>query len=196
MTPEFCKKITKEFMGKEIIVLDIETTGLKPQEDLILELGMVKLNLETGEISELFNKVFRDPRLTAKHREAWIFQNGFMELDEVRNAEPISKYMDEIQGIMNAFQGSITAWNRDFDSAFLEHAGFDLGAPVDCPMKKSVDYFKIEGPFGYKWPKAQEAWDILFPETPKMEEHRGLDDSRMEAAIIYELFKRGQYNPI
>ena len=183
-------------MGKEIIVLDIETTGLKPQEDLILELGMVKLNLETGEISELFNKVFRDPRLTAKHREAWIFQNGFMELDEVRNAEPISKYMVEIQGIMNAFQGSITAWNRDFDSAFLEHAGFDLGAPIDCPMKKSVDYFKIEGPFGYKWPKAQEAWDILFPDTPKMEEHRGLDDSRMEAAIIYELFKRGQYNPI
>ena len=119
-----------------------------------------------------------------------------MELDEVRNAEPISKYMDEIQGIMNAFQGSITAWNRDFDSAFLEHAGFNLGDPIGCPMKKSVDYFKIEGPFGYKWPKAQEAWDILFPDTPKMEEHRGLDDSRMEAAIIYELFKRGQYNPI
>ena len=100
-------------MRKEIIVLDIETTGLKPQEDLILELGMVKLNLETGKISELFDKVFKDPRLTAKHREAWIFQNGFMELDEVRNAEPISKYMDEIQGIMNQFQGSITAWNRD-----------------------------------------------------------------------------------
>lgn len=183
-------------MRKEIIVLDIETTGLKPQEDLILELGMVKLNLETGKISELFDQVFKDPRLTAKHREAWIFQNGFMELEEVRNALPISEYMDEIQGIMNQFQGAITAWNRDFDSAFLEHAGFNLGAAIDCPMKKSVDYFKIEGPFGYKWPKAQEAWDILFPDTPKIEEHRGLDDSRMEAAIIYELYKLGQYNPI
>ena len=42
-------------MSKEIIVLDIETTGLEPKEDLILELGMVKLNLETGEISELFD---------------------------------------------------------------------------------------------------------------------------------------------
>jgi len=84
-------------MRKEIIVLDIETTGLKPQEDLILELGMVKLNLETGKISELFDQVFKDPRLTAKHREAWIFQNGFMELEEVRNALPISEYMDEIQ---------------------------------------------------------------------------------------------------
>jgi DNA polymerase III epsilon subunit-like protein len=183
-------------MGKEIIVLDIETTGLKAKEDLILELGMVKLNLETGEISELFNKVFRDPRLTAKHREAWIFQNGFMKLEEVRNAEPISNYTSDIQRIMDDFQGLITAWNREFDSAFLEYAGFNLGAPLDCPMKKSVDYFKIDGPFGYKWPKAQEAWDILFPDNPKIEEHRGLDDSKMEAAIIYELYKRGQYNPI
>jgi DNA polymerase III epsilon subunit-like protein len=183
-------------MGKEIIVLDIETTGLKPKEDLILELGMVKLNLETGEISELFDKVFRDPRLTAKHREAWIFQNGFMELEEVRNAEPISKYAPDIQNIMDDFQGLITAWNREFDSAFLEYAGFNLGAPLECPMKQSVDYFKIDGPFGYKWPKAQEAWNLLFPDNPKIEEHRGLDDSKMEAAIIYELHKRGQYNPI
>jgi DNA polymerase III epsilon subunit-like protein len=182
-------------MGKEIIVLDIETTGLKPKEDLILELGMVKLNLETGEISELFDKVFKDPKLTAKHREAWIFQNGFMDIEEVRNAKPISEYVNEIQEIMNDFQGLITAWNRAFDSAFLEHAGFNLGSPVECPMKKSVDYFKIEGAFGYKWPKAQEAWDILFPETPKVEEHRGLDDSKMEAAIIHELYKRGQYSP-
>ena len=182
-------------MSKEIIVLDIETTGLEPKEDLILELGMVKLNLETGEISELFDKVFKDPRLTAKHREAWIFQNGYMELEEVRNAEPMSNYAADIQGIMNDYLGLITAWNRAFDSAFLELAGFNLGPAIDCPMKKSVDYFKIEGPFGYKWPKAQEAWDILFPETPKIEQHRGLDDSIMEAAIIHELYKRGQYNP-
>jgi hypothetical protein len=113
-----------------------------------------------------------------------------MELEEVRNAEPISKYAPDIQKIMDDFQGLITAWNREFDSAFLEHAGLNWGAPLDCPMKQSVDYFKIDGPFGYKWPKAQEAWDLLFPENPKMEEHRGLDDSKMEAAIIYELHKR------
>ena len=118
-----------------------------------------------------------------------------MELEEVRNAEPMSNYAADIQGIMNDYLGLITAWNRAFDSAFLELAGFNLGPAIDCPMKKSVDYFKIDGPFGYKWPKAQEAWDILFPETPKIEQHRGLDDSKMEAAIIHELYKRGQYNP-
>lgn len=182
-------------MPKEILVLDIETTGLKPNEDLILELGMVKLNLETGEIASLFDQVFKDPKLNAKHREAWIFQNGFMELDEVRNAQPLAAYAQEIQAIMNGFNGCITAWNRDFDSAFLENAGFNLGPAIGCPMKESVDYFKIDGRFGYKWPKAQEAWDILFPETPKIEEHRGLDDAKMEAHIIYELYQKEVYKP-
>ena len=182
-------------MTNDIIVLDIETTGLNPRVDLILELGMVILNLDTGQIIEVFDKVFKDPKLTAKHRKAWIFENGFMEIDEVRNAEPISTYMDKIQSIMEPFKGRITAWNREFDSAFLYNYGFDLGPDMICPMKTSVDYFKIEGNYGYKWPKAQEAWDILFPDTPKLEEHRGLDDSKMEAKIIFELYKRGVYCP-
>ncbi len=183
-------------MNKEILVLDIETTGLNPNADLILELGIVKLNLESGQITELFDQIFKDPKLTAKHREAWIFQNGFMNLEEVRNAKPITEYRQEIQEIMDPYKGRITAWNREFDSAFLSNHGFDLGTEVACPMKNSVDYFKIEGKYGYKWPKAQEAWDVLFPDTPKIEEHRGLDDSKMEAAIIHELFQRGEYNPL
>ena len=183
-------------MPNEIIVLDIETTGLNSNQDLILELGMVKLNLENGDITEIFNQVFKDPKLTAKHRKSWIFENGFMDIDEIRNALPLTEYADQIQSLMDPFKGRITAWNRDFDSAFLIKNGFDLGPDVLCPMKESVDYFKIEGKYGYKWPKAQEAWDVLFPETPKEEEHRGLDDSKMEAAIIFELYKRGEYNLI
>ena len=82
-------------MNKEILVLDIETTGLRPNEDLILELGMVKLNLETGEVTPLFDAIFKDSKLTAKHRNAWIFQNGFMTLEEVRDAKPIENYSVE-----------------------------------------------------------------------------------------------------
>ena len=175
----------------EIIVLDIETTGLDPEKDFILELGMVKLNLDNGEIIELFDKVFKDPNLTARHHKSWIFEKGHMEIEEVRTALPLSEYFDEIQSIMNPYKGRITAWNRDFDSKFLVKSGFDLGTDILCPMKNSVDFFKIEGNYGYKWAKAQEAWDILFPDTPKIEQHRGLDDSKMEAAIIYDLHKKG-----
>ncbi len=180
---------------KEILVLDIETTGLSPKFDFILELGIVKLNIGTGEITNLFDKIFKDPKLTAKHRNAWIFQNGYMHIDEVRNAKPLDNYRAEIQHILTPFKGKITAWNRDFDNAFLQQEGFDLGLAMSCPMKASTDYFKIPGARGYKWPKAQEAWDILFPDVHKTEKHRGLDDSIMEAKIIFELIKKEVYNP-
>ena len=178
---------------KEILVLDIETTGLSPKTDFILELGIVKLNLETGEITTLFDEVFKDPNLTAKHRKSWIFENGFMNIEEIRNAQPLERYRTQIQNILLPFQGRITAWNREFDESFLYANGFDLGADIPCPMKASTHFFKIKGTRGFKWPKAQEAWDILFPETHKIEAHRGLDDSIMEAKIIFELVKRGVY---
>ena len=156
---------------------------------------MVELNLTSGAVTELFNQIFKDPNLSAKHRNSWIFQNGFMSIDEVRNAKPLSEYSTEIQKIMNRYNGRITAWNRDFDSNFLKENGFDLGPDIHCPMKESVNYFKLDGPYGYKWPKAQEAWDSLFPETPKEELHRGLEDAKMESAIIFELFQLGVYKP-
>jgi DNA polymerase III alpha subunit (gram-positive type) len=180
-------------MKNEILVLDIETTGLSPANDFILELGIVKLNLETGVITELFDKVFKDPNLTAKHRNSWIFQNGFMDINEVRKAKPLSSYTKEIQEILTPYKGKITAWNRNFDQSFLVSNGFDLGDDVQCPMKASTHFFKIKGTRGFKWPKAQEAWDILFPDTKKIEAHRGLDDSIMEAKIIFELVQMGVY---
>lgn len=180
-------------MENEILVLDIETTGLSPANDYILELGIVKLNTETGEITALFDEVFKDPNLTAKHRNSWIFQNGFMNIEEIRSAKPLIDYSSKIQNILNPFKGRITAWNRDFDRNFLKENGFDLGPCVPCPMKASTDFFKIEGSRGYKWPKAQEAWNLLFPSTHKIEAHRGLDDSIMEAKIIYELIQLGEY---
>ena len=88
-------------MKNEIIVLDIETTGLDLNQDFILELGMVALNIENGEIIELFNEVFKDPNLTARHHKSWIFENGFMDIEEVRKALPLSQYFEEIQSIMN-----------------------------------------------------------------------------------------------
>jgi len=191
---EVKKSVTasSEITMNEIIVLDIETTGLSPKQDYILELGIVKLNLENGEIIELFNQVFKDPNLGDEHYKSWIFENGFLKKDEIENAQPMSLYFNEIQSILNPFKGRIMAWNRDFDKEFLNKNGFDLGEDILCPMKTSTNFFKLKGSYGrYKWPKAQEAWDILFPNNPKIEKHRGLDDSKMEAEIIYELYKRG-----
>lgn len=176
----------------KIIVLDIETTGLKSQFDEIVELGIVSLDLETGEITTLFNRLFSPANVSfVAIQKSWIVSNGFITIEDILNSKPLESYKVEISAILAPYKGRVTAWNRDFDAGFLKAAGFDLGRDLTCPMKASTAYFKLDGYHGYKWPKAQEAWDILFPTVRKIEEHRGLDDAIMEAKIIYELCKRG-----
>jgi len=179
----------------KILVIDIETTGFNHKNDCILELGIVELNLESGEINEIFDKQFKEPHLTAKHHNAWIFENGFMTHDDVRSAKPLLDYFNEIQSIFNSSLGKICAWNRSFDVDFLKSRGFELGKNMADPMQMSAEFFNLphkNGGFG-KWPSAQEAWNILFPETKKIELHRGLDDAKMEAKIIFELVNKNIY---
>jgi DNA polymerase-3 subunit epsilon len=57
-----------------------------------------------------------------------------------------------------------------------------------CTMKSSTDFCKISGPFGNKWPKLEELYDILFNET--FNAHDALDDIRATARCFWELQKK------
>jgi DNA polymerase-3 subunit epsilon len=48
---------------------------------------------------------------------------------------------------------------------------------------------KNNGYSGYKWPSVEEAFKYFFPDTQYVEKHRGADDSKHEAMIVYELYK-------
>jgi len=179
----------------KLLVIDIETTGFDHKKDCILELGIVELNLETGEIKELLDVQFKEKHLRGRHRKSWIFEQGYMKPEDVRDAKPMEMHFEEIQSIFNKYQGRICAWNRPFDINFLETRGFKFGKNIKDPMRESADYFQIPNKYGQpgKWPSAQEAWDVLFPGITKIEQHRGLDDAVMESKIIYELVKKGVY---
>jgi len=181
--------------SNSLLVIDIETTGFNHKADCILELGIVKLDLKSGEITDLLDIQLKETHLSAKHHNAWIFENGFMSHNDVRHAEPLAFHFDTIQEIFDTHLGKICAWNRAFDVDFLKSRGFNLGKAIKDPMKESAEFFNLphkSGGFG-KWPSAQEAWNVLFPETKKIELHRGLDDAKMEAKIIFELINKGVY---
>lgn len=182
-------------MKDEILVLDIEATDVNVKTALLLELGIVVLNTKTGEIREVFSATFKDPKLTRKHHKAWIFSNSSMTVDEIRESKDVEFYRDEIQAIFTEFSGRITAWNRPYDSTILERYGFDLGEEMGDPMRISTDYFKIpsNGRGSYKWPKVIEAYPIMTGEENYDEAHRGLQDAKDEARVIFELIKAGVY---
>lgn len=59
-----------------------------------------------------------------------------------------------------------------------------------CTMHKSTDFCKIEGPYGYKWPKLMELHHRLFDEGFDGA-HDALVDVRACARCFFELQKRG-----
>lgn len=180
--------MTKGLIG----VIDIETTGFFG-EGKIVEVGIAGLYLKTGRVFPLFNSLCKEPGLTAKDRNAWIFHNSDMKPDDVRETPLLEDIKDRIQNVISNVE-AVTAFNKDFDMKFLRSRGFNIEREWPCPMNVATPVCKMpkkDGKRGYKFPSVEEAWHFFFPEEKYVEEHRGLDDALHEAKIIYELYKQG-----
>ena len=175
-----------------VIVVDCETTGLDPHYDLILEIGIVELNLLTGETRILFDSIIKEPMFGEEHKYSWIFENSDLSFDDVMNAPILDEVKPEIQAILN--RNSVTAYNKSFDFGFLKSRGFDVPNELPCIMKTATNILKIpfrRGNKKYKWPNCQESFEFFFPATDYIEKHRAADDAIHEAMILYEIFQRG-----
>lgn len=177
-----------------ILVGDVETSDLSPEKGCLLEVGLVELNLNNGAKRMLFDEVFREDKLRAKDRSGWIFQNGFMTIEEVRNSEPFSAYQHGIQMILDSYE-NMTCWNSMFDFKWLRSRGFNMPNELPCPMKTSAKWFDLPYKSGRgrgKFASVDEAWVALMGENTGYKEiHRAGDDAMHESEIIYELYKNG-----
>ena len=179
-----------------ILLIDIETTGLEPKSGKIVEVGIVTLNLETGEINTIMDVVCHETGITKQEvEESWIVKNGYITLEEVRHSQNFSNLKPVIQKIIDCYPTGATAFNREFDFRFLKDRGITFQKELPCPMLLSTDICKLPGKYEnkHKWPKAQEAYDHFFPESEYKEKHRGADDAFHEAQIVHELYKIGVF---
>ena len=181
----------------KILILDIETSGFLKQGGSILEIGIVELDLSNGEIEEVYDTVLLEDIFDKTHTESpygWIFQNSDMTLEEILSAPEASMIFREVQGVLDEYPLGCTAYNNKFDFGFLEDRGLKM-TKLPCPMLLSTSVCKIpkKRGSGFKWPNVEEAFKFFFPDTEYVEQHRGLDDSKHEAMIVYELYKRGVF---
>lgn len=183
----------------KILVLDIETTGFLNKGGKIVEIGIVELNLENGEIKTLFDNICHERPITKKEvEESWIVNNSTLTVEEIQHSKQLKIYFKEIQDIINSYPLGCTAYNNSFDFGFLEDRGFTFPKKLPCPMMLSINEVKApmkKGHFRgnsskYKYPNFQETWDHFFGKTGYIESHRGVDDAIHEAKVIYELYKR------
>ena len=177
----------------EILIIDIETTGFLQKGGKIVEVGIVALDLTTGNKMILFDEACHERPITLKEVEdAWIVKNSDLTVEAIRNSRQLKAMKAEIQAILDDYPNGATAFNNAFDFGFLEDRGFRFPKKLDCPMKLSTDICKLPSPRGgFKWPKVEEAWVHFFGDTGYIEKHRGADDAFHEADIVMELYKLG-----
>ncbi len=187
-------------MSFKILIIDIETTNFFKDGGAIVEVGIVSLDLETGEREIVFDSVCREKILSEKHRKppfGWIFWNSDLTVEEVRAAPDLTELKVDIQRIIDSYPLGVTAYNRNFDVHFLQSRGFSFPRLLPCPMKLATPICKLPSPHlhrePYKWPSVEEAWKHFFPDMPYKEAHRGADDAMHEAMIVWELYQRGVF---
>ncbi|MDP8315784.1 MAG: 3'-5' exonuclease [Candidatus Celaenobacter antarcticus] len=118
-----------ELNKNKILSLDIETTGFFGQGGSIIEIGIVDLDLDTGEITEVFDSLLREERLTEEHGEkpfGWIFQNSDLTLEEVMDAPLANEVFSKVQEVLDQYPLGCTAFNKKFDFGFLKDRGLKI----------------------------------------------------------------------
>ena len=182
-------------------VIDIETTGFSPTTGFVVEVGLVSLDSDTGEVKVLVDQVCREKGMTAKDRKAWIFKNSTLTVEEVRDAPDLVAVLDQVQKHVDELDG-LTAYNKAFDFAFLKARRLLIPVEYTCPMIAAMGVLELPFKGGkrpyrcpkdqkFKWPSVEEVWKHFFPDRPYEEMHRGADDAVHEAKILHELIKLG-----
>ena len=183
----------------KIAVVDIETSGFLNQGGLIVEVGIVGLDLDTGEVFPEFNSIVKEKGFGPKHARnpyGWVFQNSDLEYEDVDNAIALDEVKAEIQAVFDKYPKGATAFNKAFDFSFLQSRGIIINE-LPCAMLSATPVVNLPPNRGFKtpkWPKVEEAWNFFFgKDTGYIEAHRAMDDAKHEALIVYELYKRGAF---
>lgn len=164
-----------------IVAVDIETTGLNPEEDAIIEIGAVKFNGRRveDEWSTLVN-----PR---RPIPGFITQLTGISNPMVRNAP----YLVDVMADMIAFIGEapVVGHNISFDLSFLQQAGA-LRQNID------IDTYELAAVLmptasRYNLSALAQQLNILLPAT-----HRALDDARVTHAVFVTLVEKAQTLPL
>ncbi len=163
----------------EMIVFDLETTGLSNRSCKIIEIGAVKI--KAGEIIEEFN-TFVDPECEIS--------------EEITNLTSITN--DDVKGAPKEREALESFMSFVGDRLLIAHnANFDIGfirvAAERCGMPFTNSYLDTVGLSKYVNPELSKHKLNIIAEHYKLEEfhhHRACDDARTLAYIFFVMLNR------
>jgi len=172
----------------KLLVVDIETTGFYVNSDAIVEIGITLVDTKTKEIKLVFDNVIKHGKFKeSKHKNAWIFKNTTLTVEDVLKANSLNSYYKEIQSLFNKYP--MTAYNKSFDIRFLSAAGFKM-KDTKCLMKTAKQYSTVKNKSGgLKVPSVEDMYNQFFMDKGKVyvEEHRAGADAIDESKILLHM---------
>ena len=173
-----------------MIIIDTETTGLKPGIDELLQVSIINEHGDT-----LLDRYIRPTRCT-EWPEAMAINH--ITPDMVRDCPTIAEIRDKIQTLINEAD-KIMGYNTYFDLAFLSESGIDVpdsdsGKIIDV----MIDFAEVYGDYredlgGYKWQKLTTAAAYYGYEWP-VNAHNSLGDC-LATLYVYQHMQQQHLRP-
>jgi ATP-dependent DNA helicase DinG len=171
-------------MNNTIVSLDIETTGLLPQEDAILEIGACRFN--GSRIEDEFTTLVNPGR----HIPEFITGLTGISDEMVRQAPHIREVLDELAAFIGDLP--ILGHNVQFDlSFFKKYKLFELNESIDTYELAAV---LLPSASRYNLGSLVQQLGLIFP--PNHSAHRALDDARATQGVYQRLHEQAEQMPL
>ena len=184
-----------------IYIIDTETTGLSgAPRDHVVDIGVAALNLSTGHISEEYSAIVGYDISTwdEEHKNAWIFKNTDLRLDDLASATPQPVVRYHIAQILN--NARVTSYNTEFDfGRFLNQEPWSMTIQ-ECPdiMITAAEVVRDRSHPGGRYPRLIHSYNALCPDDPVKingnQHHRALSDAVVAAHVLRRLIDMGAYH--
>ncbi|MEE0419405.1 MAG: 3'-5' exonuclease [Lachnospiraceae bacterium] len=161
-------------MGSEYVALDLETTGLSPKEDRILEIGAAKV--VDGRTVATY-RVFVDSQIAIPE---FVTQLTGIDRAMVKEGLPTG---EAVEGLL-AFCGDLPLLGHNiiFDYSFIKRQAVNMGLPFE---KQGIDTLKISRRFLGELPSRTLEALCLHYHIECARSHRAMDDA-VAASQLYE----------
>ncbi len=164
-----------QFCTSDYVILDLETTGLQPDKDSIIEIGALRIihGKRDGEF-QTFIKI--DEKLPKEIIELTGITDGLLEEKGVEVQKAISELLNFVSDM------NVVIYNASFDCAFLEEiCRKNQLAMLENYVVDGLGYIRkrVKGIADYKLETVARHLEVEF-----FERHRAINDCR----LLYEIF--------
>lgn len=164
------------YPGEAVVVLDLETTGLAPGQNEIIELALVRLE---GSRREVFQSLVRPRRPPSP----FVQRLTGITASELEAAPSLAAVLERAYPLLEG--ATLVIQNAPFDLSFLRPALEGQGLPLENPVVDTILLAKraMRGLRRYGLDALSEVLEL-----PPRREHRALGDVERTLAVAYEVY--------